>query len=1116
MIRCPVPLCSCTQTTRSNLLAHMRRAHDTGALSEQMLSEAQAILCPTCGVLKSAVRSSRHKCRPSNQPPPQPTVLSPAPVPHQAPSGPPLQQPPPLPGPSRWAGLPAPWNGLPPVHVPPASASPPPSVPQPNSPPPLQPEPEQPGLVAEAVDQHAQAHAEPDPVLAVAQDQPAPAPPAAPLPQPDRPRPARTVPSAAREDWTRAFTRTAEDVVTAITRGGEQGITDAFAVLLELPSRALADTGASRGRARRVRTRLQLIDAGEEPTGPAAAARRPRRPAPAKHKLAARVHRNLQLGSISRAAKCLEALPLQDPTDEAIEVLRALHPSAPPPPALEPTAAPVGVVDDVLLKVLKALPKGSAPGRSGWTYEHIRAAAEHDVSARAVTLQLINALVSGRLPHLPVLLDGRLIGLEKPNGGTRPIAIGEVWLRLASLCAMASIPGVGAALAPLQLGVGVRGGSQCIGHAIRAGIEADPDCVTVQLDWTNAFNTVPRDVLLAAIAKRQPSLLPFASWSYGQASRLYVEGAPPDTPPVMSECGVRQGDPLGPLYFALALQDPLERMALVHPASAPLAYADDTFLQSSPAVVIPAFRTLCELGTTIGLIAKLPKCGVYSRNTANAAEVAAALGIAHRLDGLLVAGTPVGTDAFITAHADSRAESVCAAIDTLMDLPLPAQDQFLILRSALQPRLDHLARTSQWAFISAALALAENKTAEAVSKLVKRPLQDCIATGQLTLPLRLGGVGLRVMSELEAGAAFLSAAAMTEAAMRTGPTQYRPFAGPATAGLAQAWHALHADATELWPEETVEFTAECITDTLPGVQKLYSRFVAVRRHAALLASFPRTLAGQRDSARLRSCGCRAASIWLETLPTAESLTLKNGDWIASMRLRLGLGHMPANAPGVKCSCGWRIEASDTDHHMTCKKSTSGPMTLRHDILLAIVRRIAARAGVATSAEPKLHRLHRASTGSAALRARPESRGDILFVLPEAVTVGDISVVHPAASTYVLGASRTDGSAAAARDRLKRDRYQTADPTGYAFTPISVESFGRLGKPAMELLSTLASIAAAGGSVDRDMFMTNALRELSIGLCRGTGFMCRCGVSHLAKVTGDAFMPGLTVPTAEIY
>ena len=70
---------------------------------------------------------------------------------------------------------------------------------------------------------------------------------------------------------------------------------------------------------------------------------------------------------------------------------------------------------------------------------------------------------------------------------------------------MAACPGAGQALAPLQLGVGVRGGSQIIGHAISSGIAADPNCVTLQLDYRNAFNSICRSSMLKAVEKRVPA-----------------------------------------------------------------------------------------------------------------------------------------------------------------------------------------------------------------------------------------------------------------------------------------------------------------------------------------------------------------------------------------------------------------------------------------------------------------------------------------------------------------------------------------------------------------------------------------------------------------------------------
>ena len=99
--------------------------------------------------------------------------------------------------------------------------------------------------------------------------------------------------------------------------------------------------------------------------------------------------------------------------------------------------------------------------------------------------------------------------------------------------------------------------------------------------------------------------------------------------------------------------------------------------------------------------------------------------------------------------------------------------------------------------------------------------------------------------------------------------------------------------------------------------------------------------------------------------------------------------------------------------------------------------------------------------------------------------------------------------------MKRARYETGDPNGYAFVPLVVETYGRMGKAAMGLLNTLATSAIAGGAMKKSSFVTNALRQLSVGLCRGNGVMYRRGLGILATASGRAFRPGMDTPTADV-
>ena len=82
----------------------------------------------------------------------------------------------------------------------------------------------------------------------------------------------------------------------------------------------------------------------------------------------------------------------------------------------------------------------------------------------------------------------------------------------------------------------------------------------------------------------------------------------------------------------------------------------------------------------------------------------------------------------------------------------------------------------------------------------------------------------------------------------------------------------------------------------------------------------------------------------------------------------------------------------------------------------------------------------------------------------------------------------EDSAAAVRDRAKRAQYEKSDLLGYAFVPLSTETFGRIGKP---------------------------LRKLSVGLCTGNCVLYKRSLYALAHVSGNAFCAGADIPTSEI-
>jgi hypothetical protein len=234
-------------------------------------------------------------------------------------------------------------------------------------------------------------------------------------------------------------------------------------------------------------------------------------------------------GAFRKAAQSLSSAPQAPSGPSAVAGLQALHPPAVPGPVLDRSVLPPPTLISAskIESALSGFLRGSAPGASGLRHSHL-ADMFHAPSPQ-------NAA--------PWLCGPPLTALFKPNGGVRPIAVGEVIRRLVAKCLMARVrQPAQALLAPLQLGVSVKGGAEAMVHTFRPLIThhldaaVSPDWALLQVAFSNAFNS---DHLRA--------LGPWVTWCYDSPSHLFYEG----DIVCSSNRGAQaqQGDPLGPLLF---------------------------------------------------------------------------------------------------------------------------------------------------------------------------------------------------------------------------------------------------------------------------------------------------------------------------------------------------------------------------------------------------------------------------------------------------------------------------------------------------------------------------------------------------------------------------------------
>jgi len=162
-------------------------------------------------------------------------------------------------------------------------------------------------------------------------------------------------------------------------------------------------------------------------------------------------------GHIGRSAKALLQEDLPPITGATIASLKKLHP-----------------VNPMMVRLIKGkMANGAAPGPSGWTGELLEALTDDPDWVRCVCI-LIEDIINGNLRSdaRSYLVASTLHPIPKSEGGIRPIAVGEVWYKLAASYVMDSVRDSFPALfEPIQMGVGCPGGAEKAANVLRAGLE---------------------------------------------------------------------------------------------------------------------------------------------------------------------------------------------------------------------------------------------------------------------------------------------------------------------------------------------------------------------------------------------------------------------------------------------------------------------------------------------------------------------------------------------------------------------------------------------------------------------------------------------------------------------
>ena len=321
--------------------------------------------------------------------------------------------------------------------------------------------------------------------------------------------------------------------------------------------------------------------------------------------LASRVSGKLEEGDIRGAIRLAASDDIMSPFDDVTAAkLREKHPiraitgSTPLPPSSENCIA---VLESDILGAIKTFIPGSAGGPDGLRPQHLKdltCASTGDAGRRLLTLltQFTNLCLAGRVPAeiQPVFCGASLCALNKKDGGIRPIAVGSTLRRLIAKTACKAVTvKMAERFLPVKLGFGVPRATESAAHAARQYLSnLQPGYGLLKLDFSNAFNSIRRDVMFATVLREMPELYPFVHMCYNSASLLsFGEFL------LQSEEGAQQGDPLGRLLFCVSIMDLVRNMT----SELNIWYMDDGTIGGQLNDLLHDLDIVRRIGPTLGL-----------------------------------------------------------------------------------------------------------------------------------------------------------------------------------------------------------------------------------------------------------------------------------------------------------------------------------------------------------------------------------------------------------------------------------------------------------------------------------------------------------------------------------
>ena len=250
---------------------------------------------------------------------------------------------------------------------------------------------------------------------------------------------------------------------------------------------------------------------------------------------------------------------------------------------------------------------------------------------------------------LEAFLASRVIALDKCPG-VRPIGIGEAICRIIGKAISITLKyDIQDAVGPVQLCASHDGGCEAAIHAMHQLFNLPHTNAVIQVDASNAFNSLNRQTALRNVLYLCPSIAKVLINSYRSDVNLYINGET-----IMSQEGKTQGDPLAMAMYTIST------VPLIHQLSNESIkqawFADDASAAGDLSALRQWWDHLVQIGPEYGYYPNAPKTWLIVREESfsQAIQVFQDSGVFITKEGKRHLGAAVGTDSFKTTYVQEK------------------------------------------------------------------------------------------------------------------------------------------------------------------------------------------------------------------------------------------------------------------------------------------------------------------------------------------------------------------------------------------------------------------------------------------------------------------------------